>query len=93
VPVTHNFLAFNRSVTQPLGILPRFLVTLGGKIVFIDVMVFHDLLDFNFLCLCYEGCCVHSLLIDVFPSQWKHGDHKTTLIHWPSYDSQPSELP
>jgi hypothetical protein len=47
--VTHNLLDFNRRVTQPLGILPQFPVTLGGKIVFIDVMVVHDPLDFNFL--------------------------------------------
>jgi hypothetical protein len=38
-PVTQNLLAFNRRTSQPLGILPQFPVTLGGKIVFIDVMV------------------------------------------------------
>jgi hypothetical protein len=38
-PVTWNLLAFNRRTSQPLGILPQFLVTLGGKTVFIDVMV------------------------------------------------------
>jgi hypothetical protein len=48
-PVTHNLLAFNRRVSQPLGILPQFHVTLGGEMVYIDVMVVHDPLDFNFL--------------------------------------------
>jgi hypothetical protein len=38
-PVTQNLLAFNRRTSQPLGILPQFLVTLGGKTIFIDVMV------------------------------------------------------
>jgi hypothetical protein len=38
-PVTQNLLAFNRRTRQPLGTLPQFPVTLGGKIVFIDVMV------------------------------------------------------
>jgi hypothetical protein len=38
-PVTQNLLAFNRRTSQPLGILPQFPVTLGGKTVFIDVMV------------------------------------------------------
>jgi hypothetical protein len=37
--VTQNLLAFNRRTIQPLGILPHFPVTLGGKTIFIDVMV------------------------------------------------------
>jgi hypothetical protein len=48
-PVTHNLLAFNRGTSQPLGILPQFPVTLGGKMVFIDVMVVRDPLDFSLL--------------------------------------------
>jgi hypothetical protein len=48
-PVTHNLLAFNRGTSQPLGILPQFPVTLGGKTVFIDVMVVRDPLDFSLL--------------------------------------------
>jgi hypothetical protein len=42
-------LDFNRRTCQPLGTLPQFLVTLGGKTVFIDVMVVPDLLDFSLL--------------------------------------------
>jgi hypothetical protein len=45
-PVTQNLLAFNRRTNQPLGTLPQFPVTLGGKTVFIDVMVVQDPLDF-----------------------------------------------
>jgi hypothetical protein len=48
-PVTQNLLAFNRRTSQPLGILPQFPVTLGGKTVFIDVMVVQDPLDFSLL--------------------------------------------
>jgi hypothetical protein len=48
-PVTHNLLAFNRRTSQPLGNLPQFPITLGGKIVFIDVMVVQDPLDFALL--------------------------------------------
>jgi hypothetical protein len=47
--VTHNLLAFNIRTSQPLGTLPQFSVTLGGKIVFIDVMVVRDPLDFDLL--------------------------------------------
>jgi hypothetical protein len=47
--VTQNLLAFNKRTNQPLGTLPQFLVTLGGKTVFIDVMVVQDPLDFALL--------------------------------------------
>jgi hypothetical protein len=30
-PVTQNLLTFDKRTSRPLGILPRFLVTLGGK--------------------------------------------------------------
>jgi hypothetical protein len=49
VSVTQNLLAFNRRTSQPLGTLPQFPVTLGGKIDFIDVMVVPDPLDFILL--------------------------------------------
>jgi hypothetical protein len=48
-PVTQNLLSFNKRTSQPLGILPQFLVTLGGKTIFIDVMVVRDPLDFALL--------------------------------------------
>jgi hypothetical protein len=48
-PVTQNLLAFNRRTSQPLGTLPQFPITLGGKTVFIDVMVVQDPLDFALL--------------------------------------------
>jgi hypothetical protein len=47
VPITQNLLAFNRGTSQPLGILPKLPITLGGKIVYIDVMVVQGPLDFN----------------------------------------------
>jgi hypothetical protein len=49
VPVTQNLLSFNRRTSHPLGVLPQFPVTLGGKTVFIDVMVVQDPLDFDLL--------------------------------------------
>jgi hypothetical protein len=47
--VTQNLLAFNRRTSQPLVTLPQFPVTLGGKTVFINVMVVRDPLDFALL--------------------------------------------
>jgi hypothetical protein len=47
--VMQNLLAFNRITSQPLGTLPQVPITLGGKTVFIDVMVVQDPLDFSLL--------------------------------------------
>jgi hypothetical protein len=47
--VTQNLLTFDIRASQPLRILPLFPVTLRGKKVYIDMMVFHDPLDFNLL--------------------------------------------
>jgi hypothetical protein len=49
VPVTWNLLTFDIRAILPLGILPQFSVTLGGKMVYVDVMVVHEPLDFNLL--------------------------------------------
>jgi len=49
VPVTQILFTFNKRTNHPLGILPHFPVTLGEKIVFIDVMVVMDPLDFDLL--------------------------------------------
>jgi len=37
--VTHQLVDFDRRPSEPLGILPRFIISLGGRIVCIDVMV------------------------------------------------------
>jgi hypothetical protein len=47
--VMKNMLSFNRRTNQPLGTLPQFSITLDGKIVFINVMVVQDSLDFSLL--------------------------------------------
>jgi hypothetical protein len=49
VPVTQTLFYFNRRTSHPLGTIPQFPVTLGGKVVFINVMVVQDPLDFSFL--------------------------------------------
>jgi hypothetical protein len=47
--ITHNLLAFNIRTSHPLGILPQFPITLGGKNVLIDIMVVQYPLDFALL--------------------------------------------
>ena len=49
VPVTQNLLAFNGGTSQPLGILPNLPISLGGKTIYIDVVVVQGPLDFNIL--------------------------------------------
>ena len=49
VPASDQILDFNRRPIAPLGILPHFPITLGRKIVCIDVMVVQGPLDFNML--------------------------------------------
>ena len=49
MPATDQILAFNQRPTTPLGILPHFPITLGGKTIYIDVMVVQGPLDFNLL--------------------------------------------
>jgi hypothetical protein len=49
VLVTQNLLSFKGRTSHPLGVLPQFPITLGGKNVFIDVMVVEDPLDFDLL--------------------------------------------
>lgn len=47
--ITQNMLAFNRGTNQPLGILPKFPITLGGKTIYLDVMVVQGHLYLNLL--------------------------------------------
>ena len=49
MPTSNHLLAFNRRTSEPLGILPQIPITLGGKTIFIDVMVVQGPLDFSFL--------------------------------------------
>ena len=47
MPSTNHILDFNQRPTAPLGALPYFPITLGGKTVCIDFLVVQGPLDFN----------------------------------------------
>ena len=49
VPSLSQLLAFNRSSSEPLGVLPQNPITLGGKTVFIDIMFVEGPLELNML--------------------------------------------
>lgn len=67
VPITQNMLGFNKGTNQLLGILPKFLITLGGKTVYIDVMVVQGPLDFNLLLGCDYVYVMEALVSSLFP--------------------------
>jgi hypothetical protein len=49
VSTSHELLAFDRCPNEYLGVLPQFPISLGGKIVRVDVIVVQGPLDFNML--------------------------------------------
>jgi hypothetical protein len=49
VSASHELLDFDRCPSEYLGILPQFPISLGGKIVLVDVIVVQGPLDFNML--------------------------------------------
>jgi len=53
VPITQNLLAFNKGTSQPLGILPKLPINLGGKIVYLNSMVVPGPLDYNLILGCH----------------------------------------
>jgi hypothetical protein len=49
VSSSHELLAFDRCPSEYLGVLPQLPISLGGKIVLVDVIVVQGPLDFNML--------------------------------------------
>jgi hypothetical protein len=49
VSASHEMLGFDRRPSEYLGILPQLHISLGGKIVLVDVIVVQVLLDFNMI--------------------------------------------
>jgi hypothetical protein len=66
VSVTQTLFSFNKRTSHPLGILPRFPITLGGKTIFVDVMVVQDPLDFNLLLGCDYVYAMKAILSTLF---------------------------
>jgi hypothetical protein len=49
---SHELLAFDRRLSECLGVLPQLPILLGGKIFLVDVIVLQGSLDFNMLLVC-----------------------------------------
>ena len=82
--------AFNRTISEPLGILPKFPITLEGKTVCIDLMVVRGPLDFNLLLgrdYVYAMKAVVSTLFRVM--SFPHNGNIVTVdqLSFPSLDS------
>jgi hypothetical protein len=52
VSSSHELLAFDRRPSEYLGVLPQLPISLGGKIILVDVIVVQGPLDFNMLLGC-----------------------------------------
>ncbi len=66
VLVTQNLLDFNRGTNQPLGILPKLPINLGGKIIYINVMVVQGHLVSNLLLGCDYVYVMEALVSSLF---------------------------
>ena len=64
--VTQNLLAFNKGISQSLGILPQLPITLVRNTIYIDVMVFQGHLDFNLLLGCDHVYVMATLISSLF---------------------------
>ena len=73
VLASSQLLAFNKSASEPLGVLPQMPIALGGKILSIDVMVVQGPLDFNLLL----GCDYIYAMKDVVPTLFR-------VMHFPN---------
>jgi len=91
-------LPFNRGTNQPLGIVSKFPIALGGKIVYLDLMVFQGPLDFNLLLdrdyVYVMGALVSSLFCVIC---FAHEERivtidKISFIHHDFTPDQPSSL-
>jgi hypothetical protein len=84
VSTSHELLDFDRCLSEYLGILPQFSISLGGKIVPVDVIVMQGPLDLHMLLGCdyvYSmNTMVSTLLGDAFTSQWKHCHYRPVGI-------------
>jgi hypothetical protein len=65
VSSSHELLAFDRRPSEYLGVLPQFPISLGGKIVRVDVIVVQGPLDFNML-LRRDYVCAINVAVSTF---------------------------
>jgi hypothetical protein len=63
VSASHELLDFEKHPSEYLGILPHFPISLGGNIVFVDVIVVQGPLDFNML---FEHDYVYAMNVVVY---------------------------
>jgi hypothetical protein len=66
VSASHEFLDFDKRPSEYLGVLPQFPISLGGKIVVVDVIVVQGPLDFNILLRCDYVYAMNVLVSTLF---------------------------
>jgi len=73
-----QMLSFNRISIEPLGILPRLPIILGGKIFYINVMVVQGPLEFNLLLGWYYVYAMKAFISTLF--QVMHFHHNGNIV-------------
>jgi len=84
-----NLLTFDGGTNQPLGILSKFLVTLGGKAIYIYVMVVQGALDFSLLLGCDYVYAMGALVSSLFRVVCFPHDGRMVTIDQLSFFSPP----
>jgi hypothetical protein len=78
VSASHEILYFDIHPSEYLGIIPNFPISLGGKIVLIDVIMVQGPLDFNML---LGRDCVYAMNVVVFMLfQLMHFPHNGSIF-------------
>jgi hypothetical protein len=78
VSASHELLDFDRRPSEYLGVLPLFPISLGGKIVHVDVIVVQGPLDFNML---LEHDYVYAMNVVVSILFWvMHFPHSGSIV-------------
>jgi len=73
-----QLLAYDKRPGESMGVLPQFPITLGGKIVLINMMVVDIPLDFNMLLGCYYFYAMNILVSSLF--QVMSFPHKGNIV-------------
>jgi hypothetical protein len=88
VSATSELLDFNKIPSECLGILPHFPITLGGKIVLVNILVVLDPLDFNFILGCDYVYVINFVVSTLFHVMYFSHNGRIVTIDQLSFDNR-----
>jgi hypothetical protein len=87
VSASHELLDFDKRPSEYLGVLPQFPISLGGKIVLVDVIVVQGLLDFSMLLGCDYVYVMNVVVSMLFRVMHFHHNGSILTIDQLEYDN------